>query len=70
MPVDEDPNHVIYNGHEISVDLVEVKPGRSRWSYTIDGAHYKEMEDVPRLSEVLARQEAIEHAKARIDGWS
>jgi len=56
-----------YKGQNINIDVLKRKNGWA-WSYQIGGGSLRECRDRPLSSEGLALSEALEEAKAEIDG--
>lgn len=56
-----------YRGHIVHVWTTELADGRSRWSYTIDGKHFKECDDSSLPNEEMALKEGLIEVTSVID---
>ncbi len=57
--------HRKYRGHEIRIELFEVRPRQFRWAWTIDRIHTSRSRNV-LLTEEVARSEAFLYAQVMV----
>lgn len=60
-------HHQEYRGHQVHVWTSDATHGRSRWHYTIDGAHLTTCDDSPLPNEEMALKEGVLEVTRVID---